>query len=200
VIHGRQQQRQQHGRIAAVGGKRLCRWHPRSQTPTNGSELRKQSLSSGVVMYEGLRPFAWPASGRGPWAPRGRKRRPASAPGRTACPACSRLAHETLCYCTRRAGTTAGGEWSMPWSAHSAWIGRARSGTLLIRLIPYGAGVEPLVAVRPVGQVRISGHRPLSPAPGSAGTGQGGPLGRRGGGRNGWRVGRPVGGRGRPVG
>src|SRR5215218_10206618 len=73
-------------------------------------------------------------------------------------------------------------------------------GTALQRLITQRRLVEPLLAVGPVGQVKVSEHRPPSPAPGAAGTGQGGRHGRRGGARNGWRVGRPVGGCGRLVG
>jgi hypothetical protein len=46
---GRQQQRQQHGRIVAVGGERPCPEAPRSQTPMNAAELRKQSLKTGVT-------------------------------------------------------------------------------------------------------------------------------------------------------
>jgi hypothetical protein len=47
-VPGRQQQRQQHRWIAAAGGELRRRGTPRSQTPTNGFELRKQSLKTGA--------------------------------------------------------------------------------------------------------------------------------------------------------
>jgi hypothetical protein len=46
--YDRQQLRQQHRRIAAADDERKRRRHPRSQTPTNGAELRKQSLKTEV--------------------------------------------------------------------------------------------------------------------------------------------------------
>jgi hypothetical protein len=58
---------------------------PRSQTPANGPELRKQSLKlGGPDPRESKTAWRCPASGRGPWAP-GRDRRLA----------CSRLVHGT---------------------------------------------------------------------------------------------------------
>jgi hypothetical protein len=62
-VDGRQQQRQQYQWIAAVGGERPCSEAPRSQTPTNGAELRKQSLKTEVTSPRGpetglaVRPF-----------------------------------------------------------------------------------------------------------------------------------------------
>ena len=67
------------------------------------------------------------------------------------------------------------------------------SGYRLPSLAPVGAGTGWSAG-------GFSGHRLPSPAPGAAGTGQGGRHARPGGAWNGWCVGRPVGGCGRPGG
>jgi hypothetical protein len=74
-------QRQQHGRTALVFGERLRRGQPGSRHLRTPVKLESRSLKTGVGDARGLRPLCVPASGRGPWAPRDRRRRTASAPG-----------------------------------------------------------------------------------------------------------------------
>jgi hypothetical protein len=124
---------------------------PRSQTPTNGAALRKQSLKLGVpdprvqdrLAMPRQRPR--PLGAEGPGTPNGVGARTGPPPGLS----CSRLVHGTARKGLRRAGTTTGRE-----AAHalvnpqpSDRKSRHRNGTQTTHN-PTAPGWNPLLAVR----------------------------------------------------
>jgi hypothetical protein len=107
---------------------------PRSQTPANGPELRKQSLKLGVpdpreskTAWRCPRQRSRPLGADGPGTPNGVGAR-TGPPGLS----CSRLAHGgPLAGVCDGPGRRPVGKRPMPWSTRSPWIGRARTGTVL---------------------------------------------------------------------
>jgi hypothetical protein len=125
---------------------------PRSQTPANGPELRKQSLKLGVpdpreskTAWRCPRQRSRPLGADGPGTPNGVGAR-TGPPGLS----CSRLAHGgPLAGVCDGPGRRPVGKRPMPWSTRSPWIGKSthRNGPQMTHR-PTAPGGTPLLAVR----------------------------------------------------